>query len=232
MHAVVADLRRARRLQRDARAAARAQLRAEVAHVRAVQRHERRLAHARAALPRRVLIALGTSVAAVPLDGVAEAASGVVCACAAALAVRSFSVLRSPQVPAPPQALALPVPPAPGSVAFPYVLRLERVREELRRLLPLIAPAGRAAGEEAWQAAAEADHALRWQAARIAAVEPHRPVEPELLRGLEDGVSCQERLLSAAADLVAASADPLASWRLREATDALHGLAQGLRELR
>ena len=33
-------------------------------------------------------------------------------------------------------------------------------------------------------------------------------------------------------DLVSASADPLATARLQEATDTLHGLAQGLREVR
>ena len=38
--------------------------------------------------------------------------------------------------------------------------------------------------------------------------------------------------MAAVADLVAASADPLASGRLQDATDALHGLAQGLREVR
>ena len=233
MHVVVNDLRLARRLHRGARAAARAQLRAEVAHARAVQRRERQVARARVALPRRVLLAVGAGLVSIPLDGIPEAVTGGVSVYAAVFAVRSFSILHGPQAPPlPPPPPALPAPPAPGSVAFPYVLRLERVRDELRRLLPLVAPAGRAAGEEAWQAAAEADQALRWQAARIAAVEPHRTLDPELLQGLEDGVRCQEQLLAAVADLVAASADPLATWRLREATDALHGLAQGLRELR
>lgn len=238
MHAVVHDLLLARRLHRDGRAAARARLRAEVAYVKAVQRRERRLARARVSLPRRALLALGAGLVSIPLDGALQAVTGGVSVYAAVFAVHSFAVLHGPQVPALPQPPApaeppaLPTPPAPGSVAFPYVLRLERVHDELRRLLPLVAPAGRAAGEEAWQAAAEADQALRWQAARVAAVEPHRPMDPELLQGLEDGVRCQEQLLAAVADLVAASADPLATWRLREATDALHGLAQGLRELR
>ncbi|MCY7366402.1 MAG: hypothetical protein LH469_13980, partial [Frankiaceae bacterium] len=62
--------------------------------------------------------------------------------------------------------------------------------------------------------------------------EPHRGAEPALLRTLEEGVACQERLVGAVADLVAASADPLAGTRLQDATDALHGLAQGLREVR
>ena len=100
------------------------------------------------------------------------------------------------------------------------------------QLLPLVAPAGREAAEEAWHAAAEADTALRWQAARLAAVEPHRGPDPDLARALDDGVACQERLVVAVADLVAASADPLAAGRLQEVADRLHGLAQGLREVR
>ncbi|MCW2615510.1 MAG: hypothetical protein JWN08_2504, partial [Frankiales bacterium] len=68
--------------------------------------------------------------------------------------------------------------------------------------------------------------------ARLSAVEPHRGADPALLRSLYDGVACQEELVQAVADLVAASADPLAGTRLRDATDAVHGLAQGLREVR
>ncbi|MDP9435990.1 MAG: hypothetical protein M3P93_12685, partial [Actinomycetota bacterium] len=93
--------------------------------------------------------------------------------------------------------------------------------------------------QEAWSAAAEADAALRWQAARLAAVEPHRGADPHLLDALLDGVACQERLVTAVADLVAASADPTlgsrdasAARRLQDVTDRLHGLADGLRSLR
>jgi hypothetical protein len=121
------------------------------------------------------------------------------------------------------------MPPPAHSAAFPAVRRLEAVRAELYRLLPLVAPVGRKAGEEAWQAAAEADTALRWQAARLAAVEPHRGADPELLRHLEDGVACQEQLVTAVADLVAASADPLTRGRLQDATDALHGWRRAAR---
>ena len=52
------------------------------------------------------------------------------------------------------------------------------------------------------------------------------------MRPLYAGVEAQERLVTAVADLVAACADPRASARLQDATDALHGLAQGLREVR
>jgi hypothetical protein len=229
------DRQLAKRLHRDARAAAKLQLRAELAHAKAVRRRERRLAKARAALPRRAVVAVGLGAASVPLEGFWGFTSGGVALLAGLAACRSVAVLRSrspERVPSLPAVPAVPMPPPARSVAFPAVRRLEAVRHELRRMLPLVAPAGRDAAEEAWQAASEADLALRWQAARLAAVEPHRGADPELLRALEDGVGCQERLVVAVADLVAASADPLAATRLQDASDRLHGLAQGLREVR
>jgi hypothetical protein len=225
----------AKRLHREGRAAAKAQLRAELWHAKAVRKRERRLHKARHALPRQAVVALGTGLAMFPAEDGWQAVFGGIAFFAGLAAARSASVLTSPAPPPLPVAPALPavpMPPHPSSAAFPAVRRLEAVREELRRLLPLVAPAGRAAAEEAWSAASEADLALRWQAARLAAVEPHRGVDPDLMRTLEDGVGCQERLVVAVADLVAASADPLASGRLQSATDALHGLAQGLREVR
>lgn len=235
MHPGADDRQLARRLTRVARAAAKAQLRAEIAHERAVRRRERRVRKAREGLPRQVGVALVLGVASVPMDGLWQAAAGGIAFFSGLAAVRGFTILHTPEPPplrAAPALPAVPMPPQPGSSAFPAVRRLEAVREELRRLLPLVAPAGREAAEEAWEAASEADTALRWQAARLAAVEPHRGPEPDLLRTLEEGVSCQERLVVAVADLVAASADPLAGARLQDATDRLHGLAQGLREVR
>jgi hypothetical protein len=228
------DRQVARRLAREARAAARSQAREELAHARLVRRRERRVQRARQRLPVQAVLGVGAGIASFPLDGGLGVAAAVVGAVELVRAGRSISVLRSPR-PEPVRALQpapLPPPPHPRSVVFPAVRRLEDVREELRRLLPLVGPAGREVAEEAWAAAAEADTALRWQAARLAAAEPHRALEPDLLQALEDGVACQEQLVVAVADLVAASADPLASGRLREATDALHGLAQGLREVR
>lgn len=221
-------------MARQARDAARAQARAENERARRVGRHERRVRKARARLPLQMVLAVGAGLAAFPLEGVLEAAAVGAAVVEALRAGRSISVLRAPPPP-PVRALppaALPPPPHPRSTVFPAVRRLETVREELRRLLPLVAPAGREAAEEAWEAAAEADTALRWQAARLAAVEPVRALDDDLLQALEDGVRCQEQLLVAVADLVAASADPLARGRLQAATDALHGLAQGLREVR
>lgn len=236
MHPGADDRQLAKRLHRDARAAAKAQLRSELAHAKAVRRRERKIRKARASLPRQAVLAVGAGLAWVPLEGTVWEWPVVGAAVVFGVgAIRSVGVLRSPP-PEPVRALpalpAVPMPPPPSSTAFPYVRRLEAVRDELRRLLPLVGPAGRPAGEEAWQAASEADAALRWQAARLAAVEPHRGADPDLLRTLEEGVSCQERLVTAVADLVAASADPLAGTRLQDATDRLHGLAQGLREVR
>ncbi|MCU1693273.1 MAG: hypothetical protein JWM64_2364, partial [Frankiales bacterium] len=80
----------------------------------------------------------------------------------------------------------------------------------------------------------DADTALRWQAARLDAVAPHRGTDPVALQALLDGVACQERLVAGLADLVAASDphEPGGPGRLEDATDALHGLADGLRRLR
>ena len=227
------DRQLAKRLSRDAELAAKARARTQKAYDRAVARRTRTIAKARRDLPVQAVVSAGALVATVAIqDGdpfwVVSLASGL-------LAARSVGRLRRPPpVPAaPPASLPpLPPPPHPGSAAFPAVRRLEAVRLELTRLLPLVAPTGRDAAAEAWQAAAEADVALRWQASRLAAVEPHRGADPQLLAQLEAGVTAQERVVTAVADLVAASADPLATGRLQDATDRVHGLAQGLREVR
>ncbi len=230
------DRRLSRRLARDARAAAKARLRAEIAHANAVRRREHAVARARQRLPRQTLVAVVAGVASLPL--VETTPGWLAMVVSGAAGVGAFHSLRTLQRPPLPPPRALPVapptapPPHPRSAAFPAVRRLEVVRDELRRLLPLVAPAGRDVAQEAWCAAAEADGALRWQAARLSAVEPHRGAEDAQLRPLYEGVACQERLLGAVVDLVAASADPLATGRLQDATDALHGLAQGLREVR
>lgn len=227
------DRRLAKRLAREARTSARAAAYAQAAQTRAARRRVRTVARARRALP----VWGGTLAASAGLLVLDfDAVAGGVGFLAVLGALRSVAVLIGPP---PPSVRALPVaqpaaapPPDPRSAAWPAVRRLEAVRQELVRLIPLVAPAGRSAADEAWRAAGEADAALRWQAARLAAVEPHRGADAELLRPLFAGVEAQERLVLAMADLVAASADPLATERLHDATDALHGLAQGLREVR
>jgi len=228
------DRRLAKRLAREARVSARVRLQAEQAYARRVRRQAKKALQARRELPGELLLSAGAGLASLPLEGslgvLAVAGSGVF----GLKALRSVSRLRRPP-PLPPswhgQPQIAPPPPA-GSAAFPAIRRLETVRDELRRLLPLVSPAGRGVAEQAWEAAGEADAALRWQAARLAAVEPHRGADDTLLQSLDDGVAAQERLLAAVAELVVASADPLAGDRLQDATDAVNGLAQGLRELR
>jgi hypothetical protein len=241
VHPSADDQQLAKRLRRSAETSAKVQSRMEQAQARALQRRLRRTAKARRRLPGQLVVAVGAGVASFPAEAAPGALLGALSAVAGLAAIRSLGfVFGAPPVPqqavsrqlAAPALPPVPMPPPAHSAAFPAVKRLEAVRAELYRLLPLVAPVGREAGEQAWHAAAEADTALRWQAARLAAVEPHRGADPELLRHLEDGVGCQERLVTAVADLVAASADPLARGRLQDATDALHGLAQGLRELR
>lgn len=226
------DRRLAKQLSRQARASARAQHRTALAHDKAVRRRERAVAAAREGLPRHAVVAVAAASASWPLDGFLGVVAVVVSGACGLKALREVRTLRLPQLPPP----ALPAPVLPPidarSAAFPAVRRLAVVQAELARLLPLVAPIGRDVADEAWQAAGEVDGALRWQAARLAAVEPHRPLEPALLAPLLDGVAAQERMVAAVADLVAASADPLATRRLQEATDALHGLAAGLREVR
>lgn len=217
-------------MDREARAAERVAARAARLHAKALLRRERVLRQARRALPVEASVAVGSAVAALAVNGTwAYVALG-----ATVLAGQSVARLARPPAVPPPPAPVLRLPPAPPrtSAAWPAVRRLEEVRAALARLVPLVAPVGREAAEEAWRAAAEADVALRWQAARLAAVEPHRGAEPVLLEHLLAGVAAQERLVAGLADLVSASADPLATMRLQDATDALHALAMGLRELR
>jgi hypothetical protein len=202
--------------------------------VRALARRDRVLRRAHRHLRQGTVGAVVTAAATL----VEPDSSPVLWALAVVFALRAaqaFATLRHPPVvEATPsfQVPRVPPPPPSGSAAFPAVRRLEDARAAMARLAPLVVPAGREVAEEAWRAAGEADNALRWQAARLAAVEPHRGAEPALMDLLYTGVVAQERLVVGMADLVSASADPHAVGRLQDATDALHGLAQGLREVR
>jgi hypothetical protein len=96
--------------------------------------------------------------------------------------------------------------------------------------------------------AADAAAGLRRHADRVTAVHRARVGAPPasrpgldaalgvLLRQLDDGVSGYEALVVAAADAVSASAtfqagDPVLASRLTDATDALAGLAAGMRDV-
>src|SRR3954454_11256202 len=227
------DRQLARRLARDARLAERQAARTARAHARAVARSEQLRRHARHHLPNQLVVFVGAVVANV-LD-LRYLPWRLIAVVAGLLALRSvLRLCRPAAVPVAPALSAARVPPPPGvkSAAFPAVRRLEAAREAMTRLIPLVAPAGRDAADEAWRCAADNDVALRWQAARLAAVEPHRGAEPALMDLLYAGVVAQERLVVGLADLVSASADPHAVTRLQDATDALHGLAAGLRAVR
>ncbi len=226
------DRQLARRLTREARVADKVAARAARLHLRAVARRERRLRRARRLLPCELLLSAGFGTA-----GILTSDHGLLIPALvfAVLAGRSLTrLVRPPDVPSRPALAAPQVPPPPPvtSAAFPAVRRLEAARAGLTRLLPLVAPAGRDAAEDAWRCAVDNDRVLRWQAARLAAVEPYRGAEPDVLQLLLAGVAAQERLVAGLADLVSASADPHAVLRLQDATDALHGLAAGLREVR
>lgn len=232
---VALDRRHARQVARDQERARRAQLRAQRSHAAAVARRERLLARAKRGLPAGLVLAAGSAAATVPAPDSADGGLLTVAILGTVQAAMSATrLLRPPPVPKAPPVLEQGAPPAPHprSAAAPAVRRLDQANGALRHLLPLVAPVGRAAAEDAWHAAAEADTALRWQAARLAAAEPYRALDAQLLGRLEDGVQDQERLVQAVADLVAASADPLARERLQDVTDRLCGLAAGLREVR
>ncbi len=135
------------------------------------------------------------------------------------------------------------VPVRRSSAAAPVVARLNYATKTMPHLLDKLGPH---AGDTAREAAA-AHAALRQLAARVAVVEQTLPVAPvesrEALLGvraglvgqLDHGVRAYERLTGAAAECVAALArggDTLAVQRLTEASDALHGLAAGLTEVK
>ena len=228
--------RQARAADRIADRAAYLAARSDRARSRAVAHRVRVVRRARERLPVSAAVALGAASVALLSGGwhwlwFVAAGFGV-------RAIRAGAILLNPprlrdRAFALPDGMAVPpLPPHPQSAAFPAVRRLAQSKLALARLLPLVAPAGQGAAKEAWQAAVEADAALQGQAARIAAVEPHRGAPADLMRTLVQGVVAQEQLVAAVADLVEASADPYAGTRLRNATDALHGLAEGLREVR
>jgi hypothetical protein len=135
------------------------------------------------------------------------------------------------------------VPVRRSSAAAPAVARLNQANRALPQLLDKLGPY---AGDTAREARA-AQAALRELAVRVAVVEKTIPVAPAdardgllavragLVEQLAAGVEGYERLAGAAAECVAALArggDRIAADRLTEAAEALHGLAQGLIEIK
>jgi hypothetical protein len=146
--------------------------------------------------------------------------------------------LQRTPMPAPPPTL-----PPTGSAARTPMETLAARERTLGELLILLGPA---AGDTAAEARAAAT-VLRGCADRVVTLEAARRDAPPDAAGdldqatgaaadeLIGGVRAYERLVSAAAKAVSASAgDPAAALtdtRLREAADALAGLAAGLREI-
>jgi hypothetical protein len=148
-----------------------------------------------------------------------------------------------------------PPPPRPRPAARPRRLPrdcpargpLDRLDERERVLAGLLDHLG-PAGDDTRAVSADAAAALRELGARTAAVDRARRGAPAdsaagldaavtlLVQRLEAGVAAYEALVVTAADAVAATAslhaaDPVLLARLTEATDALAGLAAGLREV-
>src|SRR5438552_3200483 len=122
------DRRLARRLDREARAAAKVHARAVRAHAQAVARRQRQVECARRQLPFQVVAVL----AALLFVAAGYAWCFFVAAFFALRALRSGTwLVRPPAAPPPPPSLpvaTVPPPPRPGSAAFPAVRRLEDAR--------------------------------------------------------------------------------------------------------
>jgi hypothetical protein len=143
------------------------------------------------------------------------------------------------------------VPPPPAaepvrrdSAAWPAMRRLAERERVLAELVGHLGPSA----DDARGVAAAAVVALRAHAARVASVDRARRGAPPAARPgldaalgvlvgqLDDGVAGYDALVVAAADAVSAAAtfqtgDPVLARRLADATDALAGLAAGLREI-
>lgn len=173
----------------------------------------------------------GVAVAASTPEA-AEAGLGVVTVAAAWQAVRSSRRLRSlRRAPAPP-ARAVRAP--KGSPARGPLDRLARQEQALHQLLTHLGEAA----DEPRRVATAAAAGLRELGARLTAVDRAHTLSGALdaavagLREqLEAGLASYDALVVAAGDAVAADAGLRAYPRLEEATDALAGLAAGLRAL-
>ncbi len=153
-------------------------------------------------------------------------------------------VWRIERAPRPVHLPPAPKPPPALSAARAPISRLTARESALGELLTVLGPV---AGDT-WQEATAAAVALRHLAAQIVVLESARggvPAEARpgldaalaaLRSRLQEGVSAYDRLVSAATDAVAASADGHRDEsgsvrRLEEAAESLTGLARGLREV-
>lgn len=214
-------------------------------------RHERRRRRARRSLAVRSVVTIGLAwiasvVGASPGIELGEVFWGSVAAIGAVSTVSAGrKVWRLERGPRPLRAAAPPPLPPPGSAARQPLERLASRERALGDLLTVLGPAAGDVGADAAVAAA----ALRAHAGRLITVESARNGAPAEARAgldsalaalrqqLEEGVSAYDRMVTAAADAVSAhtsgAGDGMASGmlRLEDASDALLGLARGLREV-
>lgn len=251
-HPAVADRRLAWSLAVAARNSEQERNRRLAAWRAACAARERVTRRAARAAARRGVLAVGCLAATLPAYGDAATAWGIAALLFAVRAGLAWRTSRRPVgAPAPPDLPpALPPPPSLRSAAFPPVRRLSSGGAAIRRLLLSAREAGptaRATADSAMTAAANCEQVLYQQASSVAGLEAARdgvgdPVAltaldatiHRLLALLEEGLAGYERLVAAAADLAAAAAAGpgsvgLAAARVQEATDALTGLAHGLR---
>jgi len=217
-----------------------------------VRRHERRKRWTRRSFAARCIATAGLAWLTMHVDPTPGIDLGevfwgsttvVVGAGAVGTGRRLWQLEHNPPVAPPRTAPPPPLPPAGSAARRP----LQRLAERERVLADLLAHLGPAADDPRLVAAGAAA-ALRAHGARVAAVEAARHGAAPASRAgldaalavlthqLDDGVAGYDELVAAAADAVAASAtlqagDPMLAQRLAEATDALAGLAQGLREV-
>jgi hypothetical protein len=191
------------------------------------------------------LAAITASVGAGPGFELGEVVWGAATVAAAVVAIPAALRVWRLEHTSPPAPLPRPAPlPPRSSVVRPA---LERLAERERVLADLLVHTGPVAAETS-SVAADAAGALRTLGTCAVAVEQARRSAPAggeagldtaiglLVRQLEDGVAAYDALVAATADVVTASVtlqagDPVRAARLADATDALAGLARGLREV-
>jgi len=204
------------------------------------RQHAKRLRHARRSTRLQSYAAGGlgaVSAAAYPLIGlepVVVAGGGLAAVAAGGATLAGMELRRLRRLPVPPPKAARPPRDSPARAP------LDRLAERERALHDLLSHLGEAADEPRW-VAADAARGLRELGARLSAVDRARRATrgtdldaavAVLAARLHDGVESYAALVVAAADAVAADARLRApDLRLQEATDALAGLAAGLRDI-
>jgi hypothetical protein len=201
------------------------------------KKHAKRLRRAERSVRFRSLSAGGlgavslVAVPAVGLEPAVLAGGGLAAVVAGSAALAGIELRRLRRLPAPPPRPARPPRDSPARGP------LDRLRTQESELHGLLVHLGDAA-EEPRRVAAVAAHGLRELGVRLTAVDRAQRAAGGLehavtaLAGqLHAGLAAFDALVVAAADAVAADAGLRGAVSLREATDALAGLAAGLRDV-